>query len=113
MRTRVLTRTSERQLHPLAILAHPTDLARRHTDDQCIGGNVLIDHGTRTDETELANLHSTDNRAIGAKACPSSYDRVAILILPFDERARIVYVGEYHARADENPLLERNVVVDR
>ncbi len=97
----------------LAKLAHPADLFGRYADHQCVGFYIFVDHGTSADEGEFADGDPTHDSAVGAQGGAFFDQSVAVLILALDERARVVDVGEHHARTAEHSFFEGDVVVNR
>ena len=97
---------------PFPMTAHPSDVPPRHADDEREIRNVAVDHGAGADERELADRDAAHDRAVGAERRAAPDDRVAVFALALDCAARVVDVGEHHARTAEDVVLERHVVVD-
>ena len=105
--------SSQRQLNPLSIGAHPAHLMRGYTHHQREGFHVPIDHRTGTHKSVMSDTVATDNRAICAKRGPTLHPGFSIFILPRNSRAWVVYVGKNHAWPAENVVFEGYVVVHR
>ncbi|MNR17056.1 hypothetical protein D3C85_1336970 [compost metagenome] len=93
--------------------AHPADLPGRYADHQGEGRHILIDYSTCADEGVFTNGHAAYDGAVGTEGDAFLHQGVAILVFAFDQRARVVDVGEDHARAAEHAFLEGDVVVHR
>ena len=101
----------QRQL--LSELTHPTDLPGWYTDHQRVSRDILVDDCARTDEGELADGDAAHDGAVGTQRGAALDQGVAVFVFAFDERARVVDVGEHHARAAEHALFQGDVVVHR
>ena len=95
------------------MLAHPADLPCWNTDHQGIGRHIAIDDGTGTDEGVLTNGVAADDGAVGPQGGAALDQRIAIFVLAGDGAARIIDVGEDHARAAEYVVFQGDVVVHR
>ncbi len=95
------------------MLAEPADLPSRDASHQCVGFDVAIDDGAGGDERVRADSGTADDRAVGADRRTALHESIAILVLSIDRGARVVHVGEYHARAAEDVIFKGDVVVDR
>lgn len=101
------------QIQLLTVFAHPADLPGRYADHQGVSRYVLVDHCACTDKCELTDGDATDDGAVGAKCCPLLDDCIAILVFAFNQGARVIHVGEYHAWPTEYALFQVHVIVDR
>ncbi len=85
MLARCLALASHRQGELFAILAHPANLPPGHTNHQCIGLDVFIDHGPGSDECVFTDRHATDEGTVGTQRSASFDKCVAILAFAFDQ----------------------------
>ena len=83
-----------------------------HANHQGIGLNIRINHGARADEGIGADGDPADNRAVGAEGRAFFDACGAVLVFARNQRARIVNVGEDHARPAEHALCQRHPVID-
>src|SRR5690606_20132995 len=60
-----------------------------------------------------ADGHATDDGAVGAEGGALLDQGVAVFTFALDQRARVVDVGEDHARAAEHAFFQGDAVVDR
>lgn len=101
------------ELQAVAVFAHPADLTCRHANHQRVGRHVAVDDGAGADEGILSHNAAADDGAIGAQSRTALDQGVAIFVLARDGAARVIDVGEDHARAAENVVFQRDVVVHR
>src|SRR5690606_21223786 len=97
----------------LAGPAHPADAARRHADNQSIVGHVARNGGAGADESVRPDGDAADQGRVGADRRTALDQGFAVLVLARNVAARIDHVGEHHARAAEDIVLERDAIVDR
>ena len=103
----------QRQIQPFTVVAHPADLAGRHTYHEGIGLHISVNHSASSNERVLANGCAADNGAVSTQSGPMLDQGIAVLVLTVDCRARVVDISEYHARAAEYITLQRHIIVDR
>ena len=77
-----------------------------------MGHNILPDHGTGCDEGVCTDFNSTDDRGIGPDRGTLAHGGIAVFVLADDRGTWVVDVGEDHAWAAEDIILEGDVVVD-
>src|SRR5690606_8175146 len=104
--------SAQGQVQLFAVFAHPADLAGGHANHQGVGLDVLVDDGACANEGKFADGDAADDGAVGPQGCASFHQGVAIFVLAFDQRTRVVDVGEHHAGAAEYALFQSDVVVD-
>src|SRR5690606_33712778 len=92
---------------------HPADLACGHAHHQRKVGHVFVDHRAGAHEGIAADGGAAYDGAVCAQGRALAHERVAVFALAFDGRARVVDVGEHHARAAEYVVFQDDVVVYR
>src|SRR5579862_9079251 len=101
------------EVKPLAVTAHPADLARGNSNHERKIRHVAVYDGARADECMLSDGDAANDRAVCPESRASSHERVAVLVLARDRGSRVVHIREHHAGSAEDIVLERYVVVYR
>lgn len=91
--------------------AYPADLSGGNAHHQGVGWHAAVNHRSCADKGILADCHPANNGAVGAQARSLSYKSVAIFIFTWYGRTGIVDICEYHARAAEHVVLEKDIVI--
>ena len=93
-------------------LADPARSPPRNAGYQRKVRNIPSDHGSSADERVAANGDAADDGGISSYRSAAHDQRLAVLILSRDVAPRIDDVGEYHAWATEDIVLDRYAFVD-
>ena len=113
IRTVRVTISIQRQFQLFAILAHPANMAAGNANDQGIVGHVFIDYCAGADKGKLANGHAAHDSTVGAEGCALPDSRFSVLVFSIDHGSGVENIGEYHAGAAEDAVLQVDVIVHR
>ena len=96
-----------------ATRAHPATAPGGNAQHERVSGDIPIHDGSGANERVLTDRDAANDRAIGAQSSAATNERLSVLVLANDGRARIVDIGKHHARTAENIVLQTYRIVDR
>src|SRR3989338_6870134 len=110
--TQRFTGTLQRQTESFAVPTHPTRLSRRYSRHQGIRPDIAIDHCACRNECILAYRNAADDGGVRPESCTLAHKGSAIFVLAGHGSARIIDIGEDHARPAEHIVFQRYGVID-
>jgi len=98
--------------HFIAFFIHPTDLAGRITDHECVCRHIFGDHGACAYHAILAQFVAANDGGVRSDGYASTENRLSVFVLSADGGTRVDDVRKDHGRAKKNIVLTNHTSID-